>query len=187
MAEQDPTKWLPQEWPLFYNNTDTFESGNAGAEAQLEFTLNERPHHVYAVRFHVVYQLPDGFESFAGANETYPFLGFRKLMRDGGIDTGFTTTVELSQSNVTQKQTPVANIDSIDGTVRMYWPVPLRMRGGNTVTCLLRRDVAYPVITFGDPAVTFQVIPTIKGTLVTGQMLSDQFPAGPPGSTGVPA
>lgn len=185
MAVDAKDVWKGQEWTLFYTETATFQSGNQGAEARLSFELNNRGHHIYGITFSTFYEIPQALEGLLLADGSYPNLAIRKRFRDGGLDTAYTAKIELSQSNVATQPAPVSNIDSLDGTVRMYWPVPLRLRGGNNITVDMRRLLSYPTLSFGDPVQEFQPLPTVHATLKTGQFLTDQFPAGPPGSTGI--
>lgn len=174
--------YLPQEWPLDYPDEAQFRlgrdpSGAVGATARLTFVLNNRPHHVYGIRFAISYELPNEFE-----RENYDF---RERMRMGGTDKGFRLNFQLSQSNVTSGPTDARAVCGVDGTVWHAFQVPLRMRGGNNIAVELQRVIAYPVIQFGDPLEDFEITPTVQGVLVTGQMLSDAFPEGPPGSSGI--
>lgn len=179
MADQ-PTQWLPTEWPLYYKDESQFRlgttpSGLAGAKANLAFTINNRPHHVYGIRFAISYELDTAFEA-----ENY---GFRQAMSEGGTDFGFDVTIDLSQTNVTNIELDARTLVGKSGVVWHPFPVPLRIRGGNNVKCNCVRKLSYPAV--GDPAAV--PVPTVQGVLVTGQMLSDAFPAGPPGSSGIPS
>ncbi len=178
-----PRKWLPTEAPLYYTQVaqflvDTTPSGAVGAEAKVDFPLNNRPEHAYGLRFAVFYTLPEEFE-----RENYDF---REKMRTGGTDQGFTVTIEPTQTDLTADPTPIESIRGHNGINNHPFPAPMLFRGGNDIKVTCRRTIAYPVLEFGDPLQEFRITPTIHMTLVSGQLISDLFPQGPPGSTGIP-
>lgn len=181
MAE--PQRFLPIEVPKIYPKEAPFEldgqpSGDVGANLEVTFPLDNFPDHIYGLRGRVVYALPQAFEN---AN-----LDFRAHMKTGGTDEGFDIQVTLTQSNIT---TGWVDASTFWGSGGVHWhplPVPYKLRGGNNVVVQARRTIAYPHPTFGDPAQTLNVAPTLKLTLVTGVLISDMAPGSAPGSTGRP-
>jgi len=178
-----PRKWLPTEAPQYYTQVAPFllnevASGAAGATAAVDFPLNNRPSHVYGLRFAVFYDLPEDFE-----RDNYDF---RERMRNGGTDGGFTVRIEPTQTNITADPTPMENVQGHAGVNKHPFPAPMLFRGGNDIRVTCRRLISYPVVLTGDPAEEFRITPTIHLTLVSGQLVTDLFPQGPPGSTGIP-
>lgn len=176
-------RYLPIEVPKYYPREAPFllgdqPSGDVGAALKVDFGLDNFPDHVYGLRGRIVYALPNEFE--------VENLDFRSHMKAGGTDEGFDIQVTLTQSNIT---TGWVDATTFWGSQGIHWhalSVPYKLRGGNNIVVEARRSISYPHPTYGDPAQTLNVAPTLKLTLVTGVLISDLMPGSAPGSTGRP-
>ncbi len=178
--------WTPEAFPLYYSDNDQFRIGGAGgvpggaagAIGEVDIPLNTYPHILWSVRLANTYNLrtdPDGLLP----------VNFRPIDRLGLLiwDEEQRVRVIFAQQNIIADPMLQAFI-----TGRMngiHWhplPSPYLLRGANNVRVEAVRITGYP--TLGDAQNQFEIIPTIDVGLVTSVLVTDLFPAGPPGSTG---
>ncbi len=144
-------------------------SGRAGAKVKLTLTLNNAPQIVYGVRLTVSYELP---LDFFAANP-----GFKRDMREGGVDDDFDVQITLTQQNITQDTVHVRAVQGADGRNWHPFPAPYLFQGGNNVVIVAERKTSYPDVTTGeDPVVTVVITPTLSGALVLNEFVGGRQP-----------
>lgn len=178
--------WTPEAFPLYYADNAQFRaggaggtpSGAAGARAEVDIPLNTYPHILWGVRMSNTYNLrtdPDGLLP----------VNFRAVDRLGLLiwDEEQRITIDFAQQNIIAQ--PLLQALLTGRMNGVHWhplPSPYLLRGANNVRVEAVRITGYP--TLGDAQNTFDIIPTIDVGLVTSVLVTDLFPAGPPGSTG---
>lgn len=178
---------LQSQWfPVYPSATGTFllngaPSGDRGAEANCEITLDTFPYLVYGARFEVSYELP---LAYFAENQDY-----KRNMREGGVDDDFEVAISLTQGNVTVQE--LAHVRNLQGGLSINkhpWPVYYPLRGGNKVSIRARRLSSFAPVIVADVAIPLSVL--LKVTLETARGIRNvadgiTSPAPPP-STGFP-
>lgn len=178
----------PQEqwFPVYPSATGTFlldgvASSRRGSEAVAEIQLDTFPSLVYGARFEVSYELP---LAFFAENP-----GFKRDMREGGVDDDYEVSITLTQGNVTvQESAHVRNLQGAGGINKHPWPIFYPLRGGNKVMFRARRLSSYAPVIVSDVEVPIAILwkvslETARGIANVADLIST--PA-PPGSTGFP-
>ncbi len=178
--------WTPEAFPLYYGKNNQFLSGGAGgtpsgaagAIAEVDVPLNTYPHILWAVRLSNTYNLrtdPDGLLP----------TGFLPRDRLGLMiwDEEQRIKIDFAQQNIIAKPLMQALLTGRQNGIHWHpLPSPYLLRGSNVVRVEAVRITGYP--TLGTAQEPFDIIPTIDVGLVTSVLVTDLFPAGPPGSTG---
>ena len=141
-------------------------SGAAGARVKLTLSLNNSPQILDGVRSRVSYELPAEFW------RDNP--GFKRDMREGGVDTDFLMSIDLTQQNITQDATHVDTIQGAGGVNYHPFPSPYLFQGGNNVTVTAERLSSYPVVVVGQSE--FIIAPTLHVTLVLNSYVAGRAP-----------
>ncbi len=146
----------PAMFPVLYPASAPFldangaPSGARGAIARVTIEFNLRPNFLTSIRAMNVYEIGSAFE------EKIPFLD--------KLDGFQTMTTELTQSNIVVRETLQPLAMGRDGFVWHPLPCPYNWRGGNNITLLFRRLVAYPAL----------ILPTVHVTLECLQLVNDR-------------
>jgi hypothetical protein len=177
---------MAQWFPIYESGeapflVDTTRSGALGAIATVTITLDNYPHLIYGVRFDVSYEIP--------AADFGALPGFKRDMREGGVDDDFDVTIQMTQQSIAAKRIHVRNLRGALGINQHPFPVPYPLRGSNKITLECRRNSSYPLFIVPDVR-TLNILPTVKISLELArgvQSVADgqTSPPAPP-STGFP-
>jgi hypothetical protein len=172
------TIYTPEEFPLYYEAHAQFKlngnpSGATSAQAVLTFELNNYPHIVYGVRLVNTTEIP---QTALNANPSLPLN-----LLEGGIDEDQVIAIDLAQQNIITRPIHQRTLVGQAGRNWHPFPAPYLLRGGNNVKLTATRLHGYPQVTVGEELVN--LLPSLFGTLVTGVLVSDKFPASGPPST----
>lgn len=184
MADEAPLKkwevqWFPQYFPLgpvAFTEGGSVASGAAGAIARLNKDIPNWPILFLGVRITNTYALP--------VNPTDLDLRTYALCKEW-IDGAQTVEVKLSQQNIMSD--PMQQ-DHLVGRQGFYWApfgVPYPMAGGNNISLLLTRTLAYPNLVQGQSPEA--ITPACHATLIcavakkNGQTIPPERVFGPNG------
>lgn len=185
MTRANPGLVQPQKFPIYYPAEAEFQADNGGAGvpggavATLTFSITTRPFALVGIRWRNLYEIPQTGVEFVdpdgqNAQRFYPpdlVDYFARLDNDQDL------TVELAQQNIVIRPTNGQLVQGNDGIHYHPFPCPFPFRGGNNVTCTVRRRTAYPAELLSA---------TVQATLIGWQYVTDADPGGHPPSTGFP-
>jgi len=167
----------PERFPIIYPGSAQFikddgPSGDRGAVAHVEISINNRPHEITGFRWRNVYEVP---------NELRDQDGIAWLRFIDGLQT---VRTDLAQQNVIVRPTLAPLVTGEQGIHWHPFECPYPFRGGNNISFDFVRQVPY-LATQLDPAIPIDQI-VVEVALVGWAYVSDEFPPAGPPSTGFP-